>query len=202
VRQGSNEHRLDFVPRRTLAGLLTLGFLSVAGLGTFTFVERSSAGEHADQLAHEHRDVAPAVAQERKGPPQRATGRFDRGQGWEKLDLEIALADARVVSQGRAVAPRRTSSRRTIAAQFRVRNRSQSATDERPHLVAFARNGQTYHGPEGAPVTEPSVGELRVPAGRRQEGYLSVRTPDGAVIERLALKIAGRSLEWDLEPAL
>jgi hypothetical protein len=185
-----------------LAGLLALGLLSVAGVGAFTSAGRSSAEEPADQAAPGARDAAPATAQEGKGPPQRATGRFDWGQGWEKLDLEIALADARVVSQARAVAPGRTAPRRTVAARFRVRNRSQSATDERPHLVAFARNGQTYHGPEGARVTEPSVGELQVPAGGRQEGYLSVRVPDGAVIERIALKIAGRSLEWELERAL
>jgi len=196
-----DEQRPDFARRRRLAGLLALGFLGVVGLGGVASVERSS-GEEPDRLARERERGATAAAQEGKGPPQRATGRYDRGQGWEKLDLEIGLADARVVGQTRAVVPGRAPPPRTIAAEFRVRNRSRSASDERPHLVALDEKGQVHHGPEGAPATEPTVGELRIPPGGRQHGYLSVRAPDGATIERLELKIAGQSLEWDLERAL
>jgi hypothetical protein len=194
--------RPNFARRRRLAGLLALGLLTALCLGGLAFAEGSSKQERARQLASEREAVGPGGGQEGKGPPQRVTGRYDRGQGWEKLDLDVILVDARLVDESGNVVPGRSRPGRSIAAEFRIRNRSSSPADERPHLVAVDENGRLHHGPEGAPVTEPSVRELRIAAKGTARGHLSVVAPDGARIERIELKIAGQSLGWELERAL
>jgi hypothetical protein len=196
--------RADFTRRRRLAGLLALGLLTALCLAGLALGEGSPEREREPERepSGERRAAGADAGREGRGSPQRATGRYDRGQGWERLDLDVTLVDARVVDGTGDALPGHSRPGRSIAAEFRIRNRSSSPTDERPHLVAVDRNGRQHHGPEEAPVTEPSVRELQIDSKGTKRGYLSVLAPDGATVERIELKIAGQSLGWDLERAL
>jgi hypothetical protein len=132
-----------------------------------------------------------------------ATGKYDRGFGWEEIQLDFKLVEARSKEESDESAqtyPTRTG--RLITARFRVRNRSPRFSEEYPEFVAIDHNGRQFHPVPERTSLEPSLERLRVPSRGRSEGYLSVEVPVERRIERLAVRLYGESLEWRLDRPL
>jgi len=136
------------------------------------------------------------------GPTRRVTSEINDGSGWEDVDLEITLIEARTANPSREdTLGEDDRGKRWIAAEFEVRNRADDNASDSPQLVAVDADGQSHDGGL-VPVVEPALDQLNVPAGGRRKGYLSVQVPDDAKIERLEVSLIGEALGWDLDRTL
>ncbi len=143
-----------------------------------------------------------APAAEEDGPTRRIETEVNDGSGWEDVDLEIELIEARVVEPPREdTVGVEEPGQRWIAAQFEVRNRSSDATDDSPTLYVVDSDGQR-HGPAISSVVDPRLDQLSIPPGGRRKGYLTVQAPDGARVERLEVQLIGETFGWDLDKRL
>ena len=134
------------------------------------------------------------------GASRTATGKYDRGFGWEEVRLKIELVDVRAKKEAdESVQRTATRTGRLITGRFRVRNRSAHPIDEYPELVAVDRVARQSHGAPGQTSRTPSLEHLRVAPRGQSEGYFSVEVPAERRIERLELRLFGESLEWRLE---
>jgi hypothetical protein len=134
------------------------------------------------------------------GASRTVTGKYDRGFGWEQVELEIKLVSVRSKKEAdESVQRTATRTGRSITGRFRVRNRSAHPIDEYPELVAVDRFARQSHGAPGQTSRTPSLEHLRVAPRGRSEGYFSVEVPAERRIERLELRLFGESLEWRLD---
>ena len=137
------------------------------------------------------------------GAARTATGKYDRGFGWEQVELEVKLVSVRSKKEtDESVQRTATRTGRLITGRFRVRNRSAHPIDEYPELVAVDRVARQSHGAPGQTSRTPSLEHLRVAPRGQSEGYFSVEVPAERRIERLELRLFGESLEWRLERPL
>src|SRR5829696_2361819 len=177
--EGAQEPPPNFGRRRTLTALLAASVLSALCLGAAWVAvssETRSAHQSVVERGREER------GREEREAPRTVTGKYDRGLGWEELNLEINLVDARAARtshgslQGRSV-----RHGRWITAHFRVRNRSEDPGDEFPELVAIEQNGRPHRSSPGrASIREPSLEHVRV-APKGDERRLLVRAgPQGS----------------------
>ncbi len=136
------------------------------------------------------------------GPTRRVTTEINDGGGWQDVDLEITLVEARTANPPREkTLGIEERGKRWIAAEFEVRNRADDNTDDSPTLAAIDSDGH-MHEAGGFEVVEPSLEQLSVPAGGRRKGFLSTQVPDDARIERLEVRLIGEPVGWDLDRSL
>jgi hypothetical protein len=174
-------------------GVFLLGGLCLAA-ATFLVGPSESRSRESPQVAERDDGL---------GATRTVTGKYDRGFGWEEARIDFKLVGARAKEEpDESAQTHSTGTGRLITARFRVRNRSPRSTEEYPEFVAVDNSGRQFHpGPE-RPSLDPSLARLRVPSRGRAEGYLSVEVPDERRIERLALRLFGESLEWQLDRPL